>query len=82
MTLNELVAQLVAVAKEPELWTTQHIADYLHRDVDAIRNRVVNMPGFPQAIRLPTENGTKGRPLWRSEEIKQWVVKYQESRVA
>ena len=82
MTLHELVAQLVAVAKEPELWTTQHIADYLHRDVDAIRNRVVNMPGFPQAIRLPTEHGTKGRPLWRSEEIKQWVVKYQESRVA
>jgi len=82
MTLHELVEQLLEVAREPELWTTQHIADYLHRDVDAVRNRVVNAPGFPQAIRLPTEKGTRGRPLWRSEEIKQWVVRYQENRAA
>lgn len=80
MTLHELVDQLLEVAREPELWTTQHIANYLHRDVDAVRNRVVNMPGFPQPIRLPTERGTFGRPLWRAEEIKSWVQRFQENR--
>ena len=81
MTIEELI-EVIKDATVPDLWTTQHIADYIHRDVDAVRNRIINIPGFPQPIRLPTDSGTRGRPLWKSTEIKEWVSKFQEKRAA
>jgi len=43
---------------------------------------MVNMPGFPQAIRLPAPTGGRGNPLWKANEIVEWVYKFQEKRVA
>lgn len=64
-----------------ELWTINHISDYLHISVSSLRNRVINAPGFPQAIRIKTTEG-RGSPLWKADEIVEWVEMHQERRVA
>jgi len=65
-----------------ELWTVEDIASFLKRKKRYVGERLVNVPGFPQAIRLPAPNGGRGNPLWKSDEISDWVNKFQEKRKA
>ncbi len=60
-----------------ELWTVEDIASFLKKSRSAVYARVINVPDFPKAIRLPSENGRSLHPLWKAEEIFKWVEKYQ-----
>ena len=40
------------------LWNTDDIAVYLRRDRGTVMSRVVCLPDFPKAIRLPSANAT------------------------
>lgn len=65
-----------------DLWDSAHIASYLKRSPQVVAERIVCLPGFPQAIRLPTAGKGRGQPLWRAAEVIEWVGKHQEKRVA
>ena len=58
------------------LWEISDIAAYLHRNEKVVGERIVTLPGFPQAIRLPTGNQGRGNPLWKAQEVIDWVEKY------
>lgn len=70
-----------------DLWSTREIAAYLKRKQPTVRDCVVTLPGFPQAIRLPAPvrsgNSTRrsGQALWKAKEVINWVEKHQEHRV-
>jgi hypothetical protein len=40
-----------------------------------VRNRIVCLPDFPKAIRLPTASGPR---LYRAAEVLAWASKYQD----
>jgi hypothetical protein len=80
--IDKLVDALSERLNPRELWTIKHIAQYLHRTEDSTSKQIVTLPGFPQAIRLPTPKGTKGFPMWKAAEVVNWVEKHQEKRVA
>lgn len=60
-----------------ELWTVEDIASFLRKSRSAVYARVINVPDFPKAIRLPSDNGKSLHPLWRKDEVCSWVLKYQ-----
>lgn len=66
-----------AVPLEHALWSTKEIGEYLQRPAQVVRERVVTVPGFPEAIRLPNFGGGKSHPRWRAIEVIQWVESHQ-----
>lgn len=60
-----------------ELWTIEDIASFLKKSRATVYARVITIPDFPKAIRLPSSGGKKLHPLWSSEEVCKWVMKYQ-----
>jgi predicted DNA-binding transcriptional regulator AlpA len=66
---------------EHDLWGAVEIADYLKMSESHIRQRILPLPGFPQAIRL-AYNGRSSHPRWKAIEVIQWVESHQEARVA
>lgn len=89
--MNDMIDQLAtAIAQHMpspiplsvDLWSAKEIATYLKMAERVVIERVVALPGFPQAIRLPTQRGTKGHPRWKASEVITWVERYQEKRVA
>jgi predicted DNA-binding transcriptional regulator AlpA len=60
-----------------ELWTIEDIASFLKKSRTTVYARVVTIPDFPKAIRLPSAGGKRLHPLWKAEEIFKWVEKYQ-----
>ena len=73
-------SRVSAVPLDIELWTTKHIAAYLHRTEKVTSERIVTLVGFPHAIRLPTKDGGRGNPMWRAAEVVEWVAKHKEKR--
>lgn len=79
--IAEAVAQRVtpAVPLGVQLWTCKGIAAYLQRSTSVVQERVVTLPGFPRAIRLPTQRpGVKGQPLWKAAEVIAWAESHKE----
>ena len=60
-----------------ELWTIEDIASFLKKSRSAVYARVVTIPDFPKAIRLPSSSGKRLHPLWKADEVYKWVTKYQ-----
>jgi hypothetical protein len=58
------------------LWSTADIGAYLRRPVQVVRERVVVVPGFPEAIRLPNFGGGKAHPRWKASEVVAWAESY------
>lgn len=77
---DAVAARVGSVPLDIELWTTKHIASYLHRTEKVTSDRIVTLVGFPHAIRLPTKDGGRGNPMWRAAEVVQWVEKHKEKR--
>ncbi|MEV8471684.1 hypothetical protein [Ralstonia sp. UNC404CL21Col] len=73
--LAEAVAERVqpTVPLNVRLWNCKLVAAYLHRAPSVVLERVVTLPGFPTAIRLPTTTGNKGQPLWKAAEVIAWA---------
>jgi hypothetical protein len=67
---------------EHALWSTKEIGEYLQRPAQVVRERIVCLPGFPTAIRLPLGDG-KGtaHPRWKAVEVIEWAESHQGSRV-
>ena len=63
------------------LWSLAEIAAFLKMSPHSVRQRIVPLPGFPQAIRLPSGK-TKPHPRWKAKEVIAWADKHQERRVA
>jgi hypothetical protein len=87
MSEQELIQQMaVAVAQhlQPailvnvDLWDVATIARVLKRSESQVRNRLICLPDFPKAIRLPVEGGGRGKPLYRANEVPEWTRKYQD----
>jgi hypothetical protein len=83
--MTKLTAMLAEQLKpripvEIDLWDTKTIASFLKRSDDQVRERVVCLPDFPKAIRLPAESGGRARPLWKATEVLAWAEKYREVR--
>lgn len=71
-----LAAQLPPpIPIEIDLWDVAMIARLLKRNESLVRNRLVCLPDFPRAIRLPTAAGPR---LYRAAEVLAWVGKYQD----
>lgn len=60
-----------------ELWTIEEIASFLKKSKRSVYSRVITVPDFPKAIRLPSEKGKRAHPLWFAKEVIDWVMKYQ-----
>ena len=77
--IEKLVAALVAQRPPPipfeiNLWDVATIARLLKRNENQVRNRMVCLPDFPKAIRLPVTSGPR---LHRAAEVQAWISKYQ-----
>lgn len=60
-----------------ELWTVEDIASFLKKSRSSVYARIITIPDFPKAIRLPSSGGKSLHPLWKSDEVFKWVSKYQ-----
>ena len=60
-----------------ELWTVDEISLFLKKSKRTVYARVICVPDFPKAIRLPSDKGKKAHPLWFAKEVIDWVLKYQ-----
>ena len=86
------LAKAIAERVRPEiplsiaLWDAGMIAAYLTVSRRKVLEHYAAMPGFPQAIRLPSGRpsgkSVKSHPRWKAEEIIGWAEKLQERRVA
>ncbi len=89
MTEIEILAQLLdevrsqslsLVPFEHALWSTKEIGEYLKRPAQVVRDRVVCLPGFPKAIRLPNADGGRSFPRWKAIEVVKWVESHQDGK--
>ncbi|WP_244129742.1 hypothetical protein [Burkholderia gladioli] len=81
--VTELERRLkVTVPLENALWSTKEIGEYLLRPTQSVRERVVVLPGFPAAIRLPSGERGRSFPRWKAVEVIAWVESHRNGRSA
>lgn len=87
MSDNELIERLSAalagqlqppIPIDIDMWDVATIARVLKRSESQVRNRMICLPDFPKAIRLPVAGGGRGQPLYCAAEVLDWVRKYQD----
>jgi len=66
-----------AIPIEIALWSTKEIGEYLQRPAQVVRERIVTLPCFPEAIRLPNGAGGRSFPRWKAAEVIAWVESHQ-----
>lgn len=81
--IQRLAAALSAYLQPPipvsiDLWDVATIARVMKRSESQVRNRMICLPDFPKAIRLPVAGGGRGQPLYRAIEVLGWVDQYQD----
>lgn len=78
---NALALQLrPAIPLNIDLWDVSTIAQFLKRSDDQVRERVICLPDFPKAIRLPSQSGRRGHPLYKAAEVIAWAETYRETK--
>ena len=60
-----------------KLWSAADIGEYLGLSTRHVADRVVVMPTFPRAIRIPTTQG-KSQPRWKPAEVEAYAEQHQE----
>jgi predicted DNA-binding transcriptional regulator AlpA len=58
------------------IWTADQCADYLGMSRRHYVDRVSKTWGFPAAIKLPTDNGSRSYDRWYAADVQQWVTQY------
>lgn len=81
--IQQVAAAIAAQLQPPvpvqiDLWDVATIARVLKRSENQVRNRMICLPDFPKAIRLPVIGGGRGQPLYKATEVLAWVSKYQD----
>lgn len=83
--LDELISAVLnskittKVGLEATLWNTTDVANYLKVSYRYASEYIVTHHTFPNALRLPTQNQTKGHPRWYAAEVIAWAAQYQET---
>lgn len=81
--LMKKVEELVQIPFEKRLWDLTEVAEYMHRSPAVVAARIAVLPSFPKPVQIPslnssgTEKNKKARPLYRAEEVVEWVLKHQ-----
>jgi len=81
--IQQVAAAIAAQLQPPvpvqiDMWDVATIARVLKRSETQVRNRMICLPDFPKAIRLPVAGGGRGQPLYRATEVLDWIGKYQD----
>lgn len=58
------------------IWTADQCADYLGISRRHYVDKVSKTWGFPAAIKLPTEIGSRGHDRWYAVDVQQWVSQH------
>jgi hypothetical protein len=83
--LAEAIAKQVrpAIPLSVDLWDSATIAAYLKCSVGHVQQRIVILPDFPEAIRLPSAGSKRGgQPLWKAAQVIAWAEGYMSRRAA
>lgn len=56
-----------------DLWSVAEISAYLKVSPRQVVERYACLPGFPAAIRLPTQGRGRGHPRYKAAEIIKWA---------
>lgn len=83
MDIDQLAAAIAShmprrIPLAVDLWGVAEIAAYLKVDSRHIVDRYASLPGFPAAIRLPSQGRGRGHPRWKAAEIIKWVESHQD----
>ena len=85
MSTDELLENLLAQLSKPvpaplpvaiDLWDTRHIAAYLKRSIDTVRDDIVTLPSFPRPIRLPVRGAVRAQALYKAREVIAWAERH------
>lgn len=74
----DAIRSLRLIPPERDLWDGEAVASYLKRSKAHTMNKLVVLPSFPKAIRLPSDGAGRGQPLFKAIEVMQWAESYQE----
>lgn len=77
--LASAVAQKIAPAGLPlesQFWDLGAVASCLQRNKHFVRTKVVCLPSFPKAIRLPSEG--RAHPIYNAAEVVEWMNQQKE----
>lgn len=70
-----------AISLDIDLWSAEEIGLFFKRDPKHVRERLVYLPRFPAAIKIPVLGSkVKSRPLWRACEVVDWANLHQEKK--
>lgn len=59
-----------------DLWIPRHIAAYLKRSVDTVRDDIIALPSFPRPIRLPVQGTARAQALFKVREVIAWAERH------
>lgn len=85
MSTEELLEKLLEHLSKPaavpmpvaiDLWDTRHIAAYLKRSVDTVRDDIITLPSFPRPIRLPMRGTVRAQALYKAREVIAWAERH------
>ena len=77
--LEGILTELRRARVSDDLWTVDDIGAYLKRAPKTVYNKVVCLPNFPTAVRLPSGDSQSSRQLWVAKEVKAWAMRFKES---
>ena len=89
MTQTEVIQQLASaiganirppIPVDIDIWSSKEIAEFLKYSETQVMNRIVCLPSFPCAIRLPTGESKRGNPRWEAQEVIEWAKKFKEKK--
>lgn len=61
------------------IWNADQCAEYLGISRRHYVDRVSKTWGFPAAIRLPTETGSRGHDRWYAADVQEWVSQHKKA---
>ena len=85
MNTDELLEKLLDHLTKPppvqlpvaiDLWDTRHIAAYLKRSVDTVRDDIITLPTFPRPIRLPMRGAVRAQALYKARDVIAWAERH------
>lgn len=77
--ISEKLDKMIALLSAPpdRLWTVDAVAGYLGVKRGAVYKYAIT-PGFPKAIRMPSDKG-QGHRVWEPAEIRAWAKRQKRS---
>lgn len=79
--LAEAIAHKLSLLPPPDkvIWNADQCADYLGISRRHFVDKVSKLWGFPAAIKLPTDTGSRGHDRWHAADIQSWVSQHKKA---